>query len=110
MKRSITQKNRYQLMRIIALIRERFPLHCQSHYRRFMPLFKPILPFFPTLSLVTVIHPCPIVNTNKAILNLEDNMISPLDTAQLVSVALYSPKPDETVQFFYEMLGMEITH
>ncbi len=37
-------------------------------------------------------------------------MISPLDTAQLVSVALYSPKPDETVQFFYEMLGMEITH
>lgn len=37
-------------------------------------------------------------------------MISPLDTAQLVSVALYSPKPDETVQFFYEMLGMEISH
>src|SRR5258708_34766819 len=34
----------------------------------------------------------------------------PLDTAQLVSVALYSPKPDETVQFFYEMLGMEISH
>ncbi len=33
-----------------------------------------------------------------------------LDTAQLVSVALYSPKPDETVQFFYEMLGMEISH
>ena len=37
-------------------------------------------------------------------------MISPFDTAQLVSVALYSPKPDETVQFFYEMLGMEVTH
>ncbi len=34
----------------------------------------------------------------------------PLDTAQLVSVALYTPKPDETVQFFYEMLGMEISH
>lgn len=34
----------------------------------------------------------------------------PLDTAQLVSVALYSPKPDETVQFFYELLGMEISH
>ena len=33
-----------------------------------------------------------------------------LDTAQLVSVGLYSPKPDETVQFFYEMLGMEISH
>ena len=29
----------------------------------------------------------------------------PLDTAQLVSVALYTPKPDQTVQFFYEMLG-----
>lgn len=34
----------------------------------------------------------------------------PLDTAQLVSVALYTPKPDETVQFFYEMLGMEISY
>jgi catechol 2,3-dioxygenase len=33
-----------------------------------------------------------------------------LDTAQLVSVAMYSPKPEETVQFFYEMLGMEISH
>ena len=33
-----------------------------------------------------------------------------LDTAQLVSVGLYSPKPEETVQFFYEMLGMEISH
>jgi catechol 2,3-dioxygenase len=33
-----------------------------------------------------------------------------LDTAQLISVALYSPKPDETVQFFHEMLGMEISH
>src|SRR6266568_4933580 len=33
-----------------------------------------------------------------------------LDTAQLVSVALYSPKPDDTVQFFYEMLGMDISH
>jgi catechol 2,3 dioxygenase len=37
-------------------------------------------------------------------------MTKPLDVAQLVSVALYSPKPDETVQFFYEMLGMEISH
>jgi catechol 2,3-dioxygenase len=42
--------------------------------------------------------------------HLENPMITPLDTAQLVSVALYSPKPDETVQFFYEMLGMEISH
>ena len=32
------------------------------------------------------------------------------DIAQLVSVALYSPKPDESVAFFYEMLGMEISH
>ena len=31
------------------------------------------------------------------------------DIAQLVSVALYSPKPDESVAFFYEMLGMEIS-
>ncbi len=37
-------------------------------------------------------------------------MTEPLDVAQLVSVALYSPKPDETVNFFYEMLGMEISH
>jgi catechol 2,3-dioxygenase len=50
------------------------------------------------------------VERNKNIIHLEDNMIAPLDTAQLVSVALYSPKPDETVQFFYEMLGMEISH
>lgn len=33
-----------------------------------------------------------------------------LDTAQLVSVALYSPKPDETIYFFHEMLGLEISH
>jgi len=32
------------------------------------------------------------------------------DIAQLVSVALYSPKPDETVAFFHDMLGMEISH
>lgn len=32
------------------------------------------------------------------------------DLAQLVSVALYSPKPDETVAFFHDMLGMEISH
>src|SRR5262245_27195376 len=32
------------------------------------------------------------------------------DIAQLVSVALYSPRPDETVAFFYELLGMEISH
>jgi catechol 2,3-dioxygenase len=37
-------------------------------------------------------------------------MAQSLDTAQLVSCSLYSPKPDETVQFFYEMLGMEISH
>jgi len=37
-------------------------------------------------------------------------MVSPFDTSQLVSVALYSPKPEETVNFFYEMLGMEISH
>jgi catechol 2,3-dioxygenase len=37
-------------------------------------------------------------------------MTLPLDVAQLVSVALYSPKPDETVDFFYNMLGMEISH
>src|SRR5688572_25790585 len=37
-------------------------------------------------------------------------MTLPLDVAQLVSVALYSPRPDETVSFFYEMLGMEISH
>jgi catechol 2,3-dioxygenase len=37
-------------------------------------------------------------------------MTEPLDVAQLVSAALYSPRPDETVQFFYEMLGMEISH
>jgi catechol 2,3-dioxygenase len=34
----------------------------------------------------------------------------PLDTAQLVSLALYSPRPEETVSFFYDMLGMEISH
>src|SRR5690349_448604 len=32
------------------------------------------------------------------------------DLAQLVSVALYSPKPDESVAFFHDMLGMEISH
>ena len=32
------------------------------------------------------------------------------DIAQLVSVALYSPRPDETVAFFYDLLGMEISH
>jgi len=32
------------------------------------------------------------------------------DLAQLVSVALYSPKPDETVAFLHDMLGMEISH
>lgn len=37
-------------------------------------------------------------------------MTLPLDTAQLVSVALYTPTPDETVDFFYTMLGMEISH
>src|SRR5919109_1708853 len=32
------------------------------------------------------------------------------EIAQLVSIALYSPKPDESVAFFHEMLGMEISH
>src|SRR5215467_48331 len=32
------------------------------------------------------------------------------DIAQLVSVALYSPKPDESVAFFHDILGMEISH
>ena len=32
------------------------------------------------------------------------------DIAQLVSVALYSPKPDESVAFFHDMLGLEISH
>src|SRR5512134_2715106 len=31
------------------------------------------------------------------------------DIAQLVSVALYSPKPEESVAFFHDMLGMEIS-
>lgn len=37
-------------------------------------------------------------------------MTMPLDVAQLVSAALYTPTPDETVDFFYTMLGMEISH
>jgi catechol 2,3-dioxygenase len=32
------------------------------------------------------------------------------DIAQLVSIALYSPKPDESVAFFHDMLGLEISH
>jgi catechol 2,3-dioxygenase len=32
------------------------------------------------------------------------------DIAQLVSLALYTPKPDESVAFFHDMLGMEISH
>jgi len=32
------------------------------------------------------------------------------DIAQLVSVALYSPKPGESVAFFHDMLGLEISH
>ena len=32
------------------------------------------------------------------------------DIAQLVSVALFSPKPSESVAFFHDMLGMEISH
>ncbi len=32
------------------------------------------------------------------------------DVAQLVSVALYTPKPEESVRFFYDYLGMEISH
>ena len=29
------------------------------------------------------------------------------DIAQLVSIALYSPKPDESVAFFHDLLGIE---
>jgi catechol 2,3-dioxygenase len=32
------------------------------------------------------------------------------DLAQLVSIALYSPRPDESVAFFHDLLGMEISH
>lgn len=32
------------------------------------------------------------------------------DIAQLVSVGLYTPKPDESVAFFHDLLGMEISH
>src|SRR5262249_55153268 len=32
------------------------------------------------------------------------------DIAQLVSVSLFSPKPDETVAFFHDLIGMEISH
>ncbi|HTP07487.1 MAG TPA: VOC family protein [Anaerolineae bacterium] len=32
------------------------------------------------------------------------------DIAQLVSVALYTPKPDESTAFFHDLLGMEISH
>jgi len=32
------------------------------------------------------------------------------DIAQLVSVALYSPKPAESVEFFHDLLGLEISH
>lgn len=32
------------------------------------------------------------------------------DIAQLVSVALYSPKHDDSVNFFHDLLGMEISH
>jgi catechol 2,3-dioxygenase len=33
-----------------------------------------------------------------------------MDIAQLVSIALYSPKPDETIAFFHDLLGLEISH
>jgi catechol 2,3-dioxygenase len=36
-------------------------------------------------------------------------MMNP-DVAQLVSVALYSPVPEESVAFFHDLLGMEISH
>ena len=32
------------------------------------------------------------------------------DVAQLVSLALYSPKPEASVAFFHDLLGMEISH
>ncbi|HLF26324.1 MAG TPA: catechol 2,3-dioxygenase [Anaerolineae bacterium] len=32
------------------------------------------------------------------------------DIAQLVSVALYTPKPDESLAFFHDLIGMELSH
>lgn len=32
------------------------------------------------------------------------------DVAQLASVAIYSPVPEETVRFFHDLLGMEVSH
>lgn len=32
------------------------------------------------------------------------------DIAQLVSVALFSPKPEESVAFFHDLLGLEVSH
>jgi catechol 2,3-dioxygenase len=32
------------------------------------------------------------------------------DVAQLVSVALYTPKIEESVRFFHDMIGLEISH
>ena len=32
------------------------------------------------------------------------------DIAQLVSIALYSPQPEESVAFFHDLIGMEISH
>jgi catechol 2,3-dioxygenase len=32
------------------------------------------------------------------------------DIAQLVSVALFSPRPQESVAFFHDLLGMEVSH
>jgi catechol 2,3-dioxygenase len=33
-----------------------------------------------------------------------------MDIAQLVSVALFSPRPEQSVAFFHDLLGMEISH
>jgi catechol 2,3-dioxygenase len=35
---------------------------------------------------------------------------SPVDVAQLASVAIFSSKPEETVSFFHDLLGLEVSH
>lgn len=37
-------------------------------------------------------------------------MSGPYDVAQLVSVALYTPKLEESVKFFHHLIGLEISH
>jgi len=43
--------------------------------------------------------------------NFDDTYVEPIfDVAQLASVELFSPKVDETLWFFTELLGMSVTH